>query len=198
MSKTIVWCILMIGLVYQGHAQSSPDEAENPMAALNMLFGGAIGTNQVVHQSELKALLPATFAGMKRVNVETGKIPALGMNISYAEADYENDDARVQAKISDIGGMGEFMKMAEYGWLQSEIERESEDGYERTTRVAGFPAQESYENTSRSGRLQIMVDSRFMVELSGDGVEMSTIMDLATAIDLKKLQSLKPQPAPAP
>jgi len=88
------------------------------------------------------------------------------------------------------------MAFAEYAWLESEVERETDEGYERTTKIDGFPAQESYQTIDKSGNLQIMVDGRFMVELSGSGVEMQTIKDLAAAINLSKLKDLKPQ-APA-
>lgn len=190
--------ILMATLVITNlsHAQEGAANQQDPMAALGMLFGAG-ATNPVVHHSQLKALLPAEFAGMKRTNSEAGKQAAMGMNISYAEAEYSNDDASLRAKISDISAMGEFMKMAQYAWMNSEMERETDEGYERTTNIDGFSAMEKYDTSNKSGDLQIMVDGRFMVELSGSGVEMQSVKDLAAAINLKKLQALKPEPPAA-
>lgn len=196
MKHVSVFLMLLAFFALTARAQQSGAEQQDPMAALNALFGAA-GTNQTVHHSQLKAMLPTEFAGMKRTNMEAGKLPALGFNISYAEAEYSTDDRSLQAKISDVGGMGKMLAYAQYAWLESEVERETDEGYERTTKIEGFPAQESYQTTDQSGNLQIMVDGRFMVELSGNGVEMATIKDLAKAINLNKLKDLKPQPAPA-
>jgi len=181
----------MLSLSLCAFGQESSPAPQDPMAALSAILGG--GTNQVVHHSQLKALLPAEYAGMKRSNSEAGKQAAMGMNISYAEAEYAKDESSLQVKISDVSAMGEWMKFAQYAWLQSEMERETDEGYERTTRIDGFPAQETYQTSDRSGSLQIMVDSRFMVEISGNGVEMETMKGLVSKINLNALKNLKPE-----
>ncbi|HMO50756.1 MAG TPA: hypothetical protein PKE26_08590 [Kiritimatiellia bacterium] len=178
-------------------AESTPDMQE-AMKALGMLFGGgAAGGEQaakpMVHQRQLRALLPESFAGMKRSNTEAGKQAMFGMNISYAQATYAGGTTSIDVKITDISAMGEFMKMAQYAWTNAEMERESDDGYERTTKIAGFPAQESFENNGKNGRIQVMIDGRFIVEIDGSGAEMQTLHDLLKEIDLKKLAALQPE-----
>lgn len=190
MKKVIAVLSMCAALVGTGYAQ---DANQDPMKALGMLFGAG-GTNAAVHHSELKALLPTEFSGMKRVNSEAGKQNAMGMNITYAQASYSDDNASLDVKITDMSGMGQLMIFAEYGWANSEIERETETGYERTVKLDSFPAKESYDTESQSGKLEIFVDSRFMVEIDGNSIAMEKLKELVSAINLSKLQSLKPKP----
>jgi len=199
MKKLII--LAAVSVMLSGISRAQPAEAgaemQEAMKALGMLFGGGAGGEQeakpMVHQRQLRALLPEEYEGMRRSNTEAGKQAAFGMNISYAQGTYSSGDARIDAKITDISAMGEFMKMAQYAWANAEMERESDDGYERTVKIEGFPGQESYENAYKSGRIQIMVDGRFIVELDGSGVEMKTMHGLLAAIGLKKLAGLQPE-----
>jgi len=103
--KLVVLLVLnMLAAGLAGFAQETPPTPQDPMAALGAIFGA--NTNPVVHHSQLKALLPTEFAGMKRTNMEAGKLPSLGFSISYAEAEFSNDESNLRAKISDVGGMG--------------------------------------------------------------------------------------------
>lgn len=192
--KIAVAIAVLMATPYVCACAQTQDAAQDPMAMLGQLLGGGgTATNPVIHHSQLKALLPAEFSGMKRTNSEAGKQAAMGMNISYAEASYSDDNASLDAKITDISAMASFMRMAQYAWANSEMERESDSGYERTTKIDGFPAKEEYDNSGKYGRVEVMVDGRFIVEVSGSDVDMEKIVGLVKAIDLKKLQSLQPQ-----
>lgn len=192
MKKTALVLLLATAPFMHVHAQ---DATQDPMALLGQLLGGGgAATNPVIHHSQLKAMLPADFSGLKRTNSEAGKQAAMGMNISYAEATYSDDSgASIDAKITDISAMASFMRMAQYAWANSEMERESDSGYERTTKIDGFPAKEEYDNQGKYGSVEVMVDGRFIVEVRGSQVGMDKITGLLKTIDLKKLQSLQPQ-----
>lgn len=198
---------MKIALLFLGVAFSLPTlllaqpgnntpEMQEAMKALGLLLGGGTNTasssSGVIHHRQLKALLPAEFAGMKRTNSEAGKQSAMGMNISYANAEYSSDDASAEAKISDISAMGEFMKMAQYAWANTELEQENDSGYEKTVQVDGFPAKESFTFDGKIGHLEIMIDGRLMVDLQGYGLEMEQLVNLAKVIDLKRLAGLQP------
>jgi len=200
MMKSIVFTsVLAVSLSLSAFAQQQPagTEMQDAMKALGMLMGGGGATNQqVIHQRQLRELLPAEFDGMKRTNVEAGKNAAFGMNISYAQATYSQGSSKIDVKMSDISAMGEFMKMAQYAWAQTEMERESDDGYERTTKIEGHAAQEKYDSRYQTGKVEIMVDGRFMVEVTSAKVPMEKVHALIKAINLGKLASLKPEPTP--
>lgn len=197
MKKLLLCGILTASLSFSTLAQ--PDmgtEMQDAMKALGMLMGGGGATNNtaVIHQRQLRDLLPAEFNGMKRSNTEAGKNAAFGMSVSYAQATYTQGGGSIEIKLSDISAMGEFMKMAQYAWTHNEVERESDDGYERTTKIQGFAAQESYDSRYQAGKVQVMVDGRFMVEVTSQGVTMDNVMELLKAVNLKKLAALQPDP----
>jgi len=173
-------------------------EMQEALKALGVLMGGGTNSAPAISQSQLKALLPTEYDGMKRSSSEAGKNAAMGMNITYAMAAYSGDEAKIEVKISDVSAMGQLMKMAQFAWTQSEMERESDRGFERTTKIDGHPAQERYTYSSKSGEIQVMVDGRFMVEIKGSGVEMERLQGVLKTIDLNKLTALKPEAAAAP
>ncbi len=201
MKKTFVLCCLAgAGFAMSGaFAQSSGNaqEMQQAMQALGALMNAGATNSTAVHQSQLKALLPGEFEGMKRSRSEAGKNAAFGMNVVYAEASYKGEGADITIKISDISSMGAFMKMAQFAWTQAEMESESDDGFERTTKIDGHPAQERFRNSGKQGEIQVMVDGRFMVEVEGNGLEIASYHNLLKAVDLGKLAGLKPE-VPAP
>lgn len=139
---------------------------------------------------ELKALLPAELAGMKRTSVEGEKNGAMGMSIAKAEARYENDGASVKITVSDFGGLSGFAAMAQFGWAMQEIDRETENGYEKTITLAGNKAIEKYNKEGKNGEVRIMIKSRFMVEIEGNGIDMAAIKAAAAKLPMDKLAAL--------
>jgi hypothetical protein len=197
MKKMLGLCCLFVAAPLMSFSQpaGAPDMQE-AMKALGMLMGGGASTGTApasVHFRQLKALLPESYDGLKRTSVEAGKNAAFGMNISHAKAEYSDDQATLNIQIQDVGAMGPFMKMAQFAWAQTEMERETDAGYERTTKLGGHPAQESYDNRSQRGSVQVMVDGRFVVEADGANVPMERIHGLINAIGLDNLAALQPE-----
>ena len=96
-------------------------------------------------------------------------------------------------KITDIGSMSGLAGMATYAWAATDIDRETETGYEKTSMFNGYKSHEKYDKGSKSGELSALVGGRFAVEISGNDVDMNAIKDAMTKIDLKKLESMKGQ-----
>ena len=162
-------------------------------------MGAALGTAtsggkkiETVDFRELKALLPASLAGMKRTNATGQKSTAMGMQISSAEGSYSSDDGKsVTLKIGDIGSMTGLAGMAAYAWASTEVDSESDNGYEKTTRFKGFKAMEKYNKQSRSGELSVLVGGRFVVEADGSNIDMDSLKSALGNIDLRKLDQMK-------
>lgn len=175
-------------------ANYNPEEA---MKALGMLMGAGADQNTEaapqIHFRQLKAFLPKEHEGMKRTSVEAGKNSAMGMTIGYAEAEYKGEDTYASINIQDISAMSGYMRMAQFAWASQEMERESEDGFERTTRIDGLMAKEEFRYRNNSGSIDLIVDDRFMVEVRGRGMEMDQLRSFVKALGLKKLAELKPE-----
>jgi hypothetical protein len=177
------------------HAQQTPNEADmqDMMKAMTALMSGGTNAAPTVDFRELKALLPTDVQGMKRTKASGEKSGAMGMKVSYAEGSYEGTDGgAIDIKITDMGGMGGFMAMAQAGWAASEIDRETDTGFERTTQYGTHKALEKFDSSSRSGEIQILVGNRMMVEINGNDVDFDALKAAAQKIDLKKLAELKP------
>lgn len=156
--------------------------------------GGAAGT---VDYKELKALLPEKVGDLKRTGATGEKSGAMGMAVANAEGTYEGGDANLRIKITDMGGMGGLGAIAQAGWAMTEVDRESDDGYERTIKFKGFKALEKYDTKSKRGEMNVLVGARFQVEVDGDSVTPEQIKAALEAVDLQKLSTLKPKPAAA-
>ena len=166
------------------------------MNALGAAMGAANGGKKVetVDFKLLKDMLPADLPGMKRSEATGEKTSAMGINVATAEGRYRNDaGSTMNVKITDIGSMSGLAGMAMYAWATTEIDRETETGYEKTSTFNGYKSHEKYDKSNKSGELSALVGGRFAVEIEGYGVEMNAIKDAMNKVDLKKLDSMKGQ-----
>lgn len=165
------------------------------MSALGAAMGAANGGKKVetVDYKVLKDMLPADLSGMKRSEASGEKTSAMGINVATAEGRYKNDagSSTMNIKITDIGSMTGLAGMAMFAWASTDIDKETETGYEKTSMFNGFKSHEKYDKSSKSGELSTIVGGRFVVEASGYGVDMEAIKDAVTKVDLKKLDSMK-------
>ncbi|WP_394992906.1 transposase [Emticicia sp.] len=144
---------------------------------------------EVVDAKLLKELLPADADGLPRKEASSEKTGAMGFNISTAEGRYKNDDSSIEINIVDVAGTGALMGMA--AWSMMEMDKETEDGYEKTTKYKDHKAFEKYNNKNKDGEMAVIVANRFVVTVKGNNVEMSKIKATLDDIDLEKLEDLK-------
>lgn len=104
---------------------------------------------------ELKALLPENITNLKRTNASGEKSSAMGINISKAEADYNDEQGNksIDVEITDLGNVSGLTAFAAYGWYMTDIDKETENGYEKTFMYKGNKAFEKYNNSSQNGKL---------------------------------------------
>lgn len=168
-----------------------------------LLQGFMQGANQqskaapaLVNFRDLKAQLPATLPDMKRISASGEKTGAFGMSIAFAEATYRDaDGGTVTIKITDTGGMPGVAAMAQAGFAATEIDRETETGYERTTTIKGHRAMEEYDSRYKTGSIMIMADKRLTYEISGKQVEMDKVKGAVDALDFDAISKLIEQAA---
>jgi hypothetical protein len=145
----------------------------------------------------LKELLPETLAGMKRVGSEGSRTNVMGVASSKAEATYEDGrGGRIVLEVTDVGTLSGVTAMA-LAWVNVEIDKEGDSGYERTTTVSGRKAYERYDRASRTGALDVIVAGRFIVGAKATGVEVKVFKDAVAKLDLARLEALKQQGLPA-
>ncbi|MDQ7039345.1 MAG: hypothetical protein Q9M35_00195 [Rhodothermus sp.] len=150
---------------------------------------GAAAEAELTDFRVLKAMLPEAIDGLERVEASGERSSAMGFRVSRATATYRSGDREVQLTISDMGSMQQLMGFAA-AWMQQEIDREDEQGYERTTRYKGYPAYEKFtrwEDGSTRAQLQVVVRNRYMIELEGMNVAIEVLRTALDQIDLSRL-----------
>ena len=148
---------------------------------------------EVVDFRELKELLPESIGDLKRKNAQGEKNSAMGFTISHAEADYSNDDGsqNIDIEITDLAGASGLAGFAAWGWAMAEIDKESETGYEKTTKYKGHKAYEKYDNEYQDGSIEVLVSGRYMVSVQGNNVPMDIIKNAMDEINIGKLEAMK-------
>lgn len=148
---------------------------------------------EVVDFRELKALLPESIGDLKRQNAQGEKNSAMGFTISQAKADYTSEDGsqQIDIELTDMTGASGLAGLAAWGWTMAEIDKETETGYEKTTKYKGHKAFEKYDSEYQSGSIEALVSGRFLVSVNGNNVPMEVIKNAFNEIDIGRLESMK-------
>jgi hypothetical protein len=148
---------------------------------------------EVVDFRELKTLLPEAIGNLKRKNAQGEKNSSMGFTISHAKADYSTEDGsqNLDIEITDMTGASGLAGMAAWGWAMAEIDKETETGYEKTTKYKGHKAYEKYDNEYQDGSIEVLVSGRYMVSVQGNNVPMEMVKKAITEIDIGKLEAMK-------
>jgi hypothetical protein len=121
----------------------------------------------------------------------TGERMTSPVNYSVAKITYKKGDASVEEEISD-SAFNQMLLVPFSMFLTTGYEKETEDGYEKSIKVADFPGFEKWNKSGKSGELTAIVNKRFIVQVNGREILDPKVMHEAMAsIDLKKLASLK-------
>lgn len=145
---------------------------------------------------KLKELLPEELGGLKRKEA-TGEKNKLGeISISQARGAYQKGDEdnapRITVEIQDFGGMGNQAAMGmATAWTMAEIDKETDDGYEKTVKVAGNAGFETWNKNDKHGQVQLIVAKRFIVTVQTDNLPAGECKKLAEKLPLDKLAALK-------
>lgn len=199
MKKTVAMGLAAL-LAGAAWAQEKMD-FEGMMKALGQMGQSSAASNAPpasVSPKALKEALPKAIPGFERIEAGAEKQGLFGMNTVIATGVYESGAKSIRIEITDVGGMGGLGAMAMLGWTNSEVDKETRTGFERTTTYQGFKAQESFDREAKSGEIQIFDGGRFSVKIEGsDLASFDELAGAVNALDLKALSALQPEAPPA-
>jgi len=138
---------------------------------------------------ELKELLPKRLLGMDRYSHTGEKSGISGFKISQASAKYKDGDKRLEITILDSGGMA-LASLGAAAWTMLDVDRETDDGYERTTKIDGFKAYEKFNARTGDAEISIFYKDRFLVSINGDNLKKGEAEDVLDELDLDELDDL--------
>ena len=139
----------------------------------------------------LKELLPTNADGLPRKEANGEKNGAAGFAISTANGKYANEDGSESIGLSIIDGGGSAMMMGLAAWSMIEVDKETQDGYEKTGKMGDNKSYEKYDNANKSGEVAILVNKRFIVSAKGNGVSMEKLKAALKDINLGRLADLE-------
>lgn len=145
-----------------------------------------------VDYEKLKGLLPKSLKKMEQEELFGERSSALGVKISYARAQYSaKKGGSIRIKITDMGTVKKLASLAMSAWVSANIERKSDDGYERTFDYKGNRAYTKFSRKKETGEIKVLVADRFLVEVEGQEVEMKAVAAALKKINVKKLEKMR-------
>ena len=151
---------------------------------------------QLVPFDALIALLPASVEGFTRASPTGESGGVMGMETSQAEAVYTRGDEQFTVRIVDMGSLSGATALTYAAWLNVPVNRQTTEGFERTTRYGAYPAfeQQTRGEGYTNSEVQIAVKSRFLVTVEGNA-PFEAAKAAAQGLDLDALAALAEAPS---
>jgi hypothetical protein len=171
-----------------GQPGQQPQSATAALSALGTIVTGGSKVKPVDFHA-LRAMLPDSLAGMKRSDSSAESDQAMGISASSATGQYTDGNGKsVTVEITDMGSLSGLAGLATK--FDPNLDKETDTGYERTTRENGELIHEQYDNRAKSGEVSVIAGNRFGVTVRGNGVDMDFLTDTLKQIDIQKLAAL--------
>lgn len=138
---------------------------------------------------ELMGFLPTEMAGMKADEPKGETTTAGSWQYSQAEVDFRSEDGErnVDVGIFDYAHIP-FLYVPFNMILNMNVSRESTEGYEKSVKVDGYPALETWNKDGRS-EMTVLVGDRSVVKAGTRGLGEGSARKVMEDLDLKGLAS---------
>ncbi|WP_124639532.1 MULTISPECIES: hypothetical protein [Amniculibacterium] len=141
-----------------------------------------------ITNDQIKAIFPDVFMGNKRTEYSSGQAAIL--QVSMGEAKYKNSDGQksVEIKITDGAGVGSSIVTGIMFTLQSDMEKETETGFEKVTEINGVKmlVKQDTSGETTDSSLKFLYKNRYLIEVDGD----YPVDELSRSISEIKLSTL--------
>lgn len=102
-------------------------------------------------------------------------------SVSQVSQTYTNDNKKMKVSIFDwTFNSALYMPFL----LSTEFSQESTTGYNKGIKIDDMPGREEYNYKSRQGSLNLLVDSRFLVQIEGSNIEDKELREWWSKMDL--------------
>lgn len=134
----------------------------------------------------LKEVLPSRLLGMDRTSHTGEKTGAMGISVSQAHAKYSDDDRRADVSVVDGGSVG-IASILGATWTTIEVDRETDNGYERTVEIDGFKAYEKWDERREKLEISWLYDDRYLITVEAYGVKERDGRRILNKLDVDEL-----------
>ena len=168
-------------------AGSSPDPehaAAAGAAILKSFVDGGKSHVATLSREDLKTYLPASAGSLARTTSESSSGTFSGISGTSASANYGTGDGSVSIAVTDAANMAALTTIMD---VAMGVESEDDSGYQKTVQLGDVTVHEKWENSGKHGELIGLVGKRFVVDVTGNGVDPSVDEAAFKAVDLAKL-----------
>jgi type II secretory pathway pseudopilin PulG len=159
------------------------------VAVLKSLVNGGKGHVETLPRSELKSYLPDSVDGLARTSAQSRRDSFSGIAGTTASAAYGagGTGGSVSIEVTDAANMAGLTTMMSFAMG---IESEDDSGYEKAVQFGDTKVHERWVSATKHAELLSIVGGRFLVQVTGDGLDMADVEKAFQAIDIAKLESI--------
>lgn len=154
-------------------------------------YSGNIASVTPLGVDQIKELMPTTLSGLFVYENEGETSMALGAPATFVVAIYREEHDILKVAVTDSGGSPSTI-LAAAQWSNQNISKNSEKGFDRTTTYRGHPAREKYNNQTKVGVFEYIIDHRYIVSCQGKNITIEQMRAAMDELNLERLKSLKP------
>lgn len=137
---------------------------------------------------KLAEFVPSSFAGLERTSFESASGSAAGIGGSTVRARYGDGDATASLDVVDFGSLAGLAALGVA--FNVESERKYDGGYERVYTEKGRMITEEWNENSKYGSYKVVVGNRFMVDATGQGIDIKDLKKAVNKLELSDLEKL--------
>ena len=156
---------------------------------------GGIGADAADFR-EIQKALPEAVGNLTPAPKPTGESRReLGLSTSHAQRRYSAENGgELKVKISDGGTMRSLLAIADKAQAAAlQYDRETETGFERTSRHLGGNGTEMYDGNTGRSEINLLYADRFLIYIEAYNVPWETMIAARDAIDFEVLNGLTNQ-----
>lgn len=171
-------------------------DLDKPQAALDEISKALEGVKfttgdgeeiEIVNFRELKKMLPESLNGMEKTSSEGQTTGFGGMKVSIAEAEYKEGNQRIHFTLTDTGGLGAAL-MGMAFWQNMEMDKEDDNGFERTGEIDGNKAYMQYNRKTGKSQIAMIYNNRFLAAAEGNNIDFADLERAVKGFDFGGLE----------
>lgn len=178
-SRSLAALLLLFALQGVGSAQDPSEQLE----------GVPHMTQQAADPVDFRRyrdLMPAALLGLEQLDCTGHNQQAQGMASSVVSCDYGEADESVRIRFTDLGTMASMMLSG----LSMKFQIDSDDGFERSTSIAGFHGGHSWNEPAQRSKVTLQVGDRGLLEIDAYELGSDGAVRAARSLPLQRLAAL--------
>lgn len=179
--------------------KSSPSGASAQETQLNMEqvelqnkmrgYAGNIASVAPISADQIKGLMPDKLGGLFIYENEGETNAALGAPATFVVTIYRENYNIIKIAVTDTGGAPATI-LATAQWSNQNLDRNLPNGFDRTTTFEGRPAHEQFNNQTKVGVFEYIIDHRFVVSCQGKNLTIDQMRAMMKELNLDRLKNL--------